>query len=386
MFKDYYKILEVESSATALEIKSAYRTLSKRWHPDKNPNVDVTIKMQDINEAYAILKDEEKRRRYDVEYLKFNEQFKSHISEDEKTARGERTYYYDYNIYDETLKRDINDAREYAKKLVDEFIKSFRAASKRAIKGAWKEMKPYLVGFLVLLSITAIIFLFVIGNDGFEYQKDYLNEYYLLNEYIENKQENDHNVIKEDAYIAPESWKKYSISDNAFCISVPNTVELRKDDDKYTTFMKNKGYVCNKNVVIFQQKGLSTLPSNVDAHYCRIMLLHIKAESGDCLKSNETEPLDDVMKSQLREMVEAELGGQFVLLEEPKYRWLDVNGVKVLETKYRRSGNNGDATACTMYILSNYDEVVKIIVAYRESEEDIWMPDLGNVIRTFVWQ
>lgn len=55
MFKDYYKILGIQRQASVQEIKSAYRIMSMKWHPDKNPNVDVTSVMQDINEAYAIL-------------------------------------------------------------------------------------------------------------------------------------------------------------------------------------------------------------------------------------------------------------------------------------------------------------------------------------------
>lgn len=62
MFKDYYKILGISRQASAQEIKSAYRTMSKKWHPDINPGMDVTSIMQDINEAYAILKDENKKK------------------------------------------------------------------------------------------------------------------------------------------------------------------------------------------------------------------------------------------------------------------------------------------------------------------------------------
>lgn len=45
--------------------------MSMKWHPDKNPDADVTSMMQDINEAYAILKNKEKRHRYDQEYALF---------------------------------------------------------------------------------------------------------------------------------------------------------------------------------------------------------------------------------------------------------------------------------------------------------------------------
>ena len=60
MFKDYYQILEITQQASLSEIKQAYRAASKKWHPDVNPGKDTTQIMQDINEAYAILKDETK--------------------------------------------------------------------------------------------------------------------------------------------------------------------------------------------------------------------------------------------------------------------------------------------------------------------------------------
>ena len=71
MFVDYYKILEIEKSSTQQEIKVAFRKQAIKWHPDKNPGIDVNEKMQLINEAYLILKDEEARNHYDIEYIKF---------------------------------------------------------------------------------------------------------------------------------------------------------------------------------------------------------------------------------------------------------------------------------------------------------------------------
>ena len=68
MFKDYYQILGIPFTASTQEIKDAYRKMSLKWHPDKNPNIDVTEIMQDINEAYKILYDEFSRARYDKEY------------------------------------------------------------------------------------------------------------------------------------------------------------------------------------------------------------------------------------------------------------------------------------------------------------------------------
>nr|XP_050853257.1 dnaJ homolog subfamily B member 6 isoform X2 [Vespula vulgaris] len=64
---DYYRILEVQRTATSSDIKKAYRKLALKWHPDKNPeNLDEANKrFKEISEAYEVLIDEKKRRVYD---------------------------------------------------------------------------------------------------------------------------------------------------------------------------------------------------------------------------------------------------------------------------------------------------------------------------------
>jgi molecular chaperone DnaJ len=62
MAKDYYKILGIEKSASAEDIKKAYRTLAHKYHPDKGGDAE---KFKEINEAYQTLSDKEKRSRYD---------------------------------------------------------------------------------------------------------------------------------------------------------------------------------------------------------------------------------------------------------------------------------------------------------------------------------
>ena len=64
-YKDYYEILGVSRDANQQAIKSAYRKLARKYHPDVNKSPDAQTKFKDINEAYEVLGDENKRKRYD---------------------------------------------------------------------------------------------------------------------------------------------------------------------------------------------------------------------------------------------------------------------------------------------------------------------------------
>ncbi len=67
MAKDYYKILGVSKKADEKEIKTAYRSLARKYHPDVNPgNPEAEAKFKEISEAYAVLSDDEKRKMYDA--------------------------------------------------------------------------------------------------------------------------------------------------------------------------------------------------------------------------------------------------------------------------------------------------------------------------------
>jgi len=67
-FKDYYSVLGIPKTAAEKDVKSAYRKLARKWHPDANPKnpKEAEEKFKEISEAYEVLGDPEKRKKYDV--------------------------------------------------------------------------------------------------------------------------------------------------------------------------------------------------------------------------------------------------------------------------------------------------------------------------------
>lgn len=83
MFIDYYKILQTPRDSDLSSIKLAYRKQVKIWHPDRNKSKDSTEKMQLINEAFFVLKDEKLKKEYDIEYDICTRQSKLIVNKDD---------------------------------------------------------------------------------------------------------------------------------------------------------------------------------------------------------------------------------------------------------------------------------------------------------------
>jgi len=86
MEQDFYQILGVDQNASVKQIKEAYRNLAFKCHPDKNQgNPEAAEKMKQVNEAYAVLSNPEKRREYDAMRRQFGssayQQFRQHYSD-----------------------------------------------------------------------------------------------------------------------------------------------------------------------------------------------------------------------------------------------------------------------------------------------------------------
>ena len=164
MFKDYYSILEIPYNASLDEIKKAFKRQAIKWHPDKNIGKDTTPQMQDINEAYLILKDEEARSLYDREYLKFKKfiSIVEHEGDYEKTNdyefKNKRYKYYDFE--DETLKNWVNNARRQSVELAKHTIEEMRILFKQGVKASGKEMGNWIVAYLLIGLFFSLIFYF----------------------------------------------------------------------------------------------------------------------------------------------------------------------------------------------------------------------------------
>ena len=87
-FIDYYKILEIDKSATEADIKKAYRKLARKYHPDLNPNDnDAERKFKELNEANEVLSNLENRKKYDL----YGEHWE-HGEEYEKARQQQQQY------------------------------------------------------------------------------------------------------------------------------------------------------------------------------------------------------------------------------------------------------------------------------------------------------
>jgi curved DNA-binding protein CbpA len=149
MFVDYYFVLEISDNSTTSEIKSAYKRLAKKYHPDRNNEADSTKKMQLINEAFSILEKQEDRARYHAEYLRYKEftRKKDEIIVSERPAQANSRNSQaantrnSYSFKDEFLRTQMERARE-------------KAAEKK--EKIWKTLMSFL-GSICCISITVFL-------------------------------------------------------------------------------------------------------------------------------------------------------------------------------------------------------------------------------------
>lgn len=158
MFKDYYVILEISFPSDEKQIKAAYRQQSLKWHPDRNIGRTTEEEMKAINEAYAILSEPDSKQRYDIEYIRFRQQttekqqsaHKQYTKQTYDCHSDDKQWEYAYNVKDENLKNDINNARKTAEEYVKAFMSSLKTDAKSAAKGALDGALPYIISALIM--------------------------------------------------------------------------------------------------------------------------------------------------------------------------------------------------------------------------------------------
>jgi DnaJ-class molecular chaperone len=156
MFKDYYNVLEIKKSASQSEIKASFKKQAIRWHPDRNLNTDTTEKMQEINEACLILKDQDARQRYDLEYEKFNI-YKDKSNNNQNKTKSKKTYE-EYQFEDETLKKWMQNAKNQAVELAKQTIKEMAELSINATKEAGSKMIETFISYSLAGLLIMILF------------------------------------------------------------------------------------------------------------------------------------------------------------------------------------------------------------------------------------
>lgn len=173
MFVDYYSLFEISSTSTVEEIKAAFKKQALKWHPDRNPNIDTTEKMQLLNEAKLILLDLQAREKYDYQYIKFKqfEEAKKQSSEQQNRRENakaeepkqqpnrpfERTYTYsDFEVDDEILKRWTTNAKKQAVNLAKQTIEELKGMTKAGIKEGAKAIGNGFV-YQIIFSIIVMI-------------------------------------------------------------------------------------------------------------------------------------------------------------------------------------------------------------------------------------
>ena len=161
--EDLYKILEVEKTATADQIKKAYRELAMKYHPDRNPGDAVAEeKFKKISSAYSVLGDETKRKQYDM-YGSTDNSSSTTYSGSWQGSGG----YYQGNPFEEWFK-DFNRQSQYE---YNDSNKNYEEPTKlKAFGKLISSLVSIVIGFFflrfsfILLPIGPILCIMAIAN------------------------------------------------------------------------------------------------------------------------------------------------------------------------------------------------------------------------------
>lgn len=327
--KNYYDILGLPSYEDNQDaILLSYKNGTKKLRDAMFDKPDIETKLVILNEAFLVLSDVSLKRQYD--------------------------YCLSSNSENTALTEAVLSKREKAKLFIQSKLAN---APKKKKRSKWPAV---LCGFFLLSALGTI-----------------------MKTCTQVSLESSSSPYQELGSFYPNTdWNSYGIA-NSFSISIPNTLELRHDYDEYTKLLKNNQLTISNADAVFQQANLANLASEAYDTYCRVIIEHYNFSPGELEHHNQTSYITTEDKKNFREMVDAELG-PYSYVDTPTFQWVDLSGTKALEASYKRTGDKG-SVVCRLYLLPNYDEMVKMIVSYRESDASIWKSDLENIIKTFRW-
>ena len=327
--KNYYDILGLSSYEDSQDvILGKYREVTTQFRAhvlDK----DMSQQLIDVNEAFLVLSDKELKKKYD--------------------------YVLSSNSENEELLSLLTAKKQKAEQFIKDKLSN---APKKRKKSKWPAV---ICGFFLLSALGTI--------------SRICSQAYM--------QEKSSHAEVVNTFVVPSDWTEYKI-DNAFFLSVPNTMELRNDYDDYTRWMSNNIGLISSADAVFQQKDLSSMTEDAYNTYARVLIQHFSFSPGEVEHYYESPGLVSEDYRNLLEMVDEEIR-PYTYIERPTWRWIDIDGTKAIEGSYRRNGVDGPVK-CKFYLLSNYSEMAKILVTFREKDRDRWASDLDNVIRTFKWE
>lgn len=326
--KNYYDILGLSSYEDSQDVildkyKKATEMLSSHVM-----NKDMRSQLIDINEAFLVLSDITLKRKYDYALSIGSE-------------RGE-------------LSNLLLEKRQKSEQFITDKLV---ATPKRRKKNKW----PAIICGLLLLSALGTLLRIC-------------SQAYI--------QDQNSSVVDIGLFSVPSGWTNYSI-DGAFSLSVPQTMELSQEYDCYIQWNSENLGVLDCSDAIFQQKGLSEMEADALGKYARVIAESFSLSSEDLPHYYDSPALTPEDFKEFREIVDDEIK-PYTYLNEPRWRWIEIDGTKALEGTYRRNGEDGPVK-CKFYILFNLNQMAKVIVAFREKDSEIWESDLNNVIRTFKW-
>ena len=162
---NFYNILGIESTATKSEIKKAYHTLAKKYHPDKSIDPDAKEKFQEIHAAYEILYDDDKRKQYDglskEERMQIFDLIKTYFTEINPTGSNFfntvlNTFYHNK---EDDLRKDINsfNIKNIFTKITNEFVNYIELDDNNTIYITLKEKYENKFKYIKIQESTYIV-------------------------------------------------------------------------------------------------------------------------------------------------------------------------------------------------------------------------------------